>query len=39
MFHRDSWKYKEQLSFLTQLQISKGLLVIIFGINSNFNIP
>jgi hypothetical protein len=39
MFHRDSWNHKEQLSFLAQLQIPKGLHVIIFGINSNLNFP
>jgi hypothetical protein len=39
MFHRDSWKYKEQLSFLAQLEIPKGLQVIIFGINLNLNFP
>jgi hypothetical protein len=39
MFHRDSWNYKEQLSFLTQLQIPKGLQGINFGINSNLNLP
>jgi hypothetical protein len=38
MFHRDSWKHKEQLSFLAQLQIPKGLQGIIFGINSNWNL-
>jgi hypothetical protein len=25
IFHRDSWKHKEQLFFLAQLQIPKGL--------------
>jgi hypothetical protein len=39
LFHRDSWKHKEQLSFLAQLQIPKGLQVIIFGINLNLNLP
>jgi hypothetical protein len=39
IFHRDIWKYREQLSVLTQLQIRKGVQVINFGINSNLNIP
>jgi hypothetical protein len=39
IFHRDSWKYREHLSFLAQLQILKGLQVIIFGINLNLNLP
>jgi hypothetical protein len=38
IFHMDSWKHKEQLSFLPQLQIPKGLQVIIFRINSNLNL-
>jgi hypothetical protein len=29
--HKDSWKHKEQLSFLAQLQIPKGLQVINSG--------
>jgi hypothetical protein len=29
-FHRDSWKHREQLSFLAQLQIPRGLQVIVF---------
>jgi hypothetical protein len=39
IFHRDSWKHKEELSFLAQLQIPKKLQVIIFGINLNLNLP
>jgi hypothetical protein len=39
IFHRDIRKHKEQLSFLAQLQIPKGLQVIIFAINSNLNLP
>jgi hypothetical protein len=39
IFHRDSWKHKEQISFLAELQIIKGLQVIIFRINLNLNLP
>jgi hypothetical protein len=33
ILHRDSWKKKEQLSFLEQLQTPKGLQAINSGIN------
>jgi hypothetical protein len=33
ILHRDSWKQKEQLSFLEQLQTPKGLQAINSGIN------
>jgi hypothetical protein len=39
IFHSDIWKYKEQLSFFTEIKILKGLEVINFGINSNLNLP
>jgi hypothetical protein len=39
LLYRDIWKHKEQLSFLEQLQIPKGLHVINSGINSNLNFP
>jgi hypothetical protein len=35
----DSLKYKEQLSFLIQLQLPSGFHVIISGANSNLNLP
>jgi hypothetical protein len=37
--HWDSWKHKEQLSFLAQLQIPSGFQVTNFGTNSNLNFP
>jgi hypothetical protein len=36
--YRDSWKDKEQLSFLAQLQIPSGFQVTISGTNSNLNL-
>jgi hypothetical protein len=39
LFHSDSWKYREQLSFLAQLQIPSGFQVTISGTNSNSNLP
>jgi hypothetical protein len=37
--HRDSLKHKEQLSFLSPLQIPSEFKVINFGTNSKLNIP
>jgi hypothetical protein len=39
IFNRDSWKHKEQLSFLALHQIPKESKVIIFGINLNLYLP
>jgi hypothetical protein len=39
ILHRDSWKHKEQLSFLAQLQMPSRFQVTISGTNSNLNLP
>jgi hypothetical protein len=39
ILHRHSWKHKEQLPFLAQLQIPSGFQVKIFGTNANLNLP